>query len=228
MARERQLVLVGVLFLLALGVLGFLLLAKEIDEASTRAVDRAVLLAFRVPGDPGRLAGPVWLPQVVRDLTSLGGVTVLTLVVLLFAGFLLLQGRRRLALLLLAAVVGGALLTQALKFVYGRVRPETVPHLMEETGASFPSGHSTLSAVVYLTLGSILSTPQRRLAVRIHIYASALFISLLVGMTRVLLGVHYPTDVLAGWCVGIGWSALCWVVVLLLRRGGRGKPPDLH
>ena len=121
-------------------------------------------------------------------------------------------------------MAGGVLLTQGLKFLYGRVRPEIVPHLMQEASASFPSGHSALSAVVYLTLGSILATPQRRPAVRVFIFSAALLVSLAVGATRVLLGVHYPSDVLAGWCVGIAWAALCWAAALLLGRRDAAAP----
>lgn len=219
---RRRLVLLGALFLAAVGTLGFLELAEEVDEEGLRGFDESLLLAFRSPEDPARLRGPSWEPELVRDLTALGGVAVLTLVVGLFAGFLLLEGRWRLALLLVAAVAGGTLLTQGLKFLYGRVRPEVVPHLMQEASASFPSGHSALSAVVYLTLGSILATPQRRPAVRVFIFSAALLVSLAVGATRVLLGVHYPSDVLAGWCVGIAWAALCWAAALLLGRRGRG------
>jgi undecaprenyl-diphosphatase len=205
-------------------VLAFVLLANEVVEGRTHAFDERILLLLRVPGDPMRVLGPPWLKEAMRDITALGGTSVLTIIVAAVLGFLLVLGLRRAALMAAVSVVGGLILSNALKAAFARPRPEFIPHDMVVYTASFPSGHTTLSAVVYLTLGSLLCRTQASTAVKSYILGCAAFLTAVVGISRVYLGVHWPTDVLAGWLVGVAWALLCWFVMLWLQSRGEIEP----
>lgn len=193
--------------------------ASEVLEGETRRIDEAILLSMRQSIDPSLPIGPGWVGHAVRDITSLGGTTVLTLVTLITIGYLLLAQRRSLAVVLFLSVAGGWLASHALKLGIARPRPDIVAHLTEVNDFSFPSGHAMLSAVTYLTIAAILSQTQDRRAVRIYIVSVAIFLSLLIGLSRIYLGVHYPTDVLAGWCAGAVWASVCWLVGRWCLRG---------
>lgn len=198
----------------------FLEIADEVGEGQTRAFDRAVLLAFRNPDNPHDALGPRWFEESVRDLTSLGSSAVLLLTTLAAAGYLILQRKGRALVLLLATTTGGALLTAALKMSFARPRPDLVPHLTVVQTASFPSGHAALSAMVYLTLSAILAQMATHWRLRAYFVGVALFVTMIVGVTRVYTGVHYPSDVLAGWTLGLGWSTFAWLVTWALKRRG--------
>jgi undecaprenyl-diphosphatase len=199
---------------------GFIELAEEVREGDTQAFDEWVIRSLRKPGDPAVPVGPPWLREVGLDLTALGSFTVLLIFCGAVVGFLLLQRRRRLALLVSVAVLGGMLLNTGLKLVFARERPDIVPHLREVTTPSFPSGHATLSAVVYLTLGALLAGTIKGRYTRAYVLFVAMSLAALVGASRVYLGVHYPTDVLAGWSVGLAWATICWTVERVLQRLG--------
>jgi undecaprenyl-diphosphatase len=205
---------------LAAGALGFAEIAEETLEGDARAFDEAVLLALRSPGDPADPIGPGWLEQAVLDITSLGGFAILALIVLGVASYLLAVGKRANALLVVASVGTGTVLSEALKLGFARPRPDLVAHLAEVQSASFPSGHAMLSAIAYLTLGVLLARAHRQRRVKALVLSAAALLTLLVGASRVYLGVHWPTDVLAGWCVGAAWAALCWLVAWQLGRRG--------
>jgi undecaprenyl-diphosphatase len=145
---------------------------------------------------------------------------VLTLMTIAVTGFLLIDGKRGAAVLVLASVIGGVVLSSLLKLGVDRPRPDLVPHLVEEYTASFPSGHAMLSAVVYLTLGGLLSRVEGPRRIKIYFLSVAVILTLLIGLSRGFLGVHWPTDVLAGWCAGAAWAVLCWRVALALQRHG--------
>jgi undecaprenyl-diphosphatase len=207
--------------LLVAGVIWtFAVLADAMIAGGTQAFDRAILLAMRAPADPTRPLGPPWLVEGTRDYTALGSVGVLLLVTLMVIGFLLLQGKTRVAVLVVIAVVGGMLLSTALKRGFARPRPALVPHGVPVYSASFPSGHAMLSAVVYLTLAALLARvqPQRRL--KVYLLTVAVILTLLVGLSRIYLGVHWPTDVLAGWMVGAAWALAFWSVAFWLQQRG--------
>jgi undecaprenyl-diphosphatase len=208
------------------GALAFLELADEIDDGEADHFDAQVLTALRNPHDPSDPIGPAWLLEWVRDVTSLGSHVVLTMLVITVAGFLIGTGKRAAAMFLVAAVGGGALFSALLKELFQRPRPAVVTHLVEVSSASFPSGHAMLAAVTYLTLGAIVARvlPSQRL--RTYVFAIAIIVALLVGMSRIYLGVHWPTDVLAGWCVGASWALACWTVASWLQARGRieGRP----
>ena len=205
---KRETALLTALFLVALSVWGFLHIAEEMGEGDTRPFDTAVLLAMRV-GDSHNPIGPPWLEYAARDISALGGFTVLTLLTLLAAGFLLITKKAANAAVLLVAVLGATALSESLKLGYARPRPDLVAHAVETMGASFPSGHATLSAATYLTIGALLAHVQEQRRVKAYIHVTAIVLALLIGVSRVYLGVHWPTDVLAGWCVGAAWSILC-------------------
>ena len=160
------------------------------------------------------------MEDVVRDLTSLGSAAVLGLVTTVVVGFLLIRRTYHAIGLVLVATVGGLLLSLLLKGFFSRPRPDIVPRLAEVYTSSFPSGHSMLSAVVYLTLGALLARLVERPALKVYVLTVAMLLALLVGFSRVYLGVHYPSDVLAGWSVGLSWAILCWLVARRLQRTG--------
>jgi undecaprenyl-diphosphatase len=215
--RDMLLIMIGAALLL----LVFVVLASEVVEGDTRAFDERVLLALRAPGDPADPVGPRWFEEMMRDFTAIGGTGVLVLMVLAVAGFLTLTGKAHAALAIVVAVGGGTLLSQTMKWAYARPRPELVPHGAEVYTASFPSGHAMMSAIVYLTLGAMLARTQSGQAVKAYIIAVAVFLTVLVGTSRVYLGVHWPTDVLAGWALGALWAIACWLVMLWLQSRGQ-------
>jgi undecaprenyl-diphosphatase len=193
-------------------------IAEEVGEGDTHAFDATIMYALRVPGHPGTPIGPPWLTTALTDVTSLGSITVLSILVLLVFGLVLSLRQVRPAVMLLAASVGGMLLTALLKDVFQRDRPPLDLHLVPAINASFPSGHATLSATVYLTLGALIAHFAQRRRVRVYALTAAVLLAVTVGCSRVYLGVHWPTDVLAGWCVGAAWALVCWSAALLWER----------
>lgn len=215
--------------ILVVGFLTFLWVADEVLEGDSLRLDERIVLAMRVPGNPSQPIGPAWVEEMFRDFTALGGVGVLGLLTAATLGYLWLQGRRRAALYLLLAIGGGLLVSLALKAGFHRPRPDLVSHGAMVYTASFPSGHSMLAAVVYLTGGAMLALVHGRRSVRIYIIGCAVLATLLVGLSRVYLGVHWPTDVLAGWAGGAAWAALCWLLARELQVrgiGGLERAPD--
>jgi undecaprenyl-diphosphatase len=198
---------------------GFLALASEVMEGDTTTLDTTILKVLRKADDPTRPIGPAGLQGVMLDLTALGGPTVLWLVVLSVVGFLLLQERYRTAVVVIATAASGDVLNFVLKNLFLRPRPDVVPHLRDVSGTtSFPSGHAMESAIIYLTLGAMLMQLAERRLTKVYCIGLAVFLTLLVGISRVYLGVHYPTDVVAGWMFGFFWASLCWIVAKRFER----------
>ncbi len=212
--------------LLLLSFLGwaFANLADEMMEGETRAFDTAVLLALRDPADPADPLGPVWLEEMGRDVTALGGLGVLAGITLVAAGYLWLSGRRRAMWLMIAAVAGAQVFSTLFKLGFDRPRPDLVPHGAITYTSSFPSGHAMMAAATYLTLAVMLARAQQRRRLKAYILTVAVIVTLAVGVSRVYLGVHWPTDVLAGWAAGAGWALLCWIVADWLERRGALSP----
>ncbi len=194
------------------GILLFVYLTGEVLEGSTKGFDEAILLALRQPGDLSVPIGPAWLTHAVKDITSLGGTTVLAMMTVLVTIYLLLDRRRAIAIFVLVSVLGGWALSAVLKLSVARPRPDIVPHLVQVNDLSFPSGHAMVSAVTYLTLAALISGTRPHRSTRIFIIAVGILLTLLIGMSRLYLGVHYPTDVLGGWCAGATWALACWIV----------------
>jgi undecaprenyl-diphosphatase len=220
MAR-REVLLLAAIALAAASLVLFGQLTDEVLEGETHAFDETVLLALRSPADPADPIGPGWLEEQIRDVTALGSVSVLTLVSLAAVGFLILQGKRRTALLVVAAVGGGMLVSTLTKLGFDRPRPDLVPHAAQVYTASFPSSHAMMAAVTYLTLGALLARVQTRLRLKLYLIGLAATLTVLVGCSRVYLGVHWPTDVLAGWTLGAAWALGCWAIALWLQARGR-------
>lgn len=200
------------------GLWGFVELAEVARDASPHAFDTQILLAFRVAGQPDNPIGPPWLEGAVRDITSLGSASVVFMVTLAVVVQFALVRRTATALFVFAAVASGQLLSSLAKLGIDRPRPDLVSHLVDVHTFSFPSGHAMLSAVTYLTLGALAARVLPGRATKIYVISLAVLTTLLVGVSRVYLGVHWPSDVLAGWCAGFAWAMLCWLAMRFLER----------
>jgi undecaprenyl-diphosphatase len=207
---------------LAAGLLfAFARLANAVAQGSTHAFDEWLIIVLRTPGDLADPIGPKWIEEMMRDFTALGSTGVLALMVLAIAGFLTMTRKKHAALFVLMSVAGGVLISQTMKWAYARPRPDLVPHGAEVFSASFPSGHSMMAAVVYLTLGALLARTQTDRRVKGYILVVAVLLTVLVGVSRVYLGVHWPTDVLAGWALGGMWALVCLLVMGWLQARGQ-------
>lgn len=189
----------------------FILIADSVVDGETHAMDIRILRALRSATDPAVLRGPRVMRETMRDLTALGGYPILTLTTLGVVGFLFMSGHGRDARFVLTAVVGGWLLAYLLKLGFDRPRPDIVPHFSDVYSSSFPSGHSLMSAVVYLTLGSLLTNMVASTRLKWYFLGVAVLLAFLVGLSRVAMGVHYPSDVVGGWCLGLAWAEVCWL-----------------
>lgn len=225
---RTEIAAVSALFVVALGVMTFVEIADDMTEADGRAFDLAVLEAMRPGARPDVAWGPSWLEEAALDLTALGGIAVLTLFALVVVGFLVLQRKRLSALLLALGLAGGVALSEGLKALFGRERPPEALQAVETINASFPSGHSLLSAVFYLSIGVMLTRafPQRRF--KAYVIGVAVLLTLIVGLTRVYLAAHWATDVLAGWSVGAAWAMALWLVAYAVQRRQQGRPQAAH
>ncbi|HVS13082.1 MAG TPA: phosphatase PAP2 family protein [Thermoanaerobaculia bacterium] len=212
--RRRELLAVAALLAVA-GALAALLAIAALD-GEPRGFDRRVLLALRTPGDLADPVGPAWLESLARDVTALGGTGLLAFCTLAVAGFLLLERKPRAAGLILVSIFGGMLLASGLKGCFDRPRPDLVPHVTPVHTSSFPSSHAMVSTIAYLSLAALLARRRRGRALRRYLFGVAALLILAVGVSRVYLGVHWPTDVLAGWVVGAAWTIACWTIALRL------------
>ena len=217
---ERRILMA--LVVLAAGVWGFFEIADEVREGEQFRLDRTILLLFRNPADPTDPVGPLWLESAVRDVTALGGVTCHHARDLGAAGFLLLSGKRGAALFVVVAIAGAAaaqLPDQGwASSGHGPTSCRTAPPVYT---ASFPSGHATGAAATYLTLGALLARFQPHRRLKVYLLALAVLLTVLIGLSRLYLGVHWPSDVLAGWTLGASWALLCWLVAWQLQRRGQ-------
>lgn len=223
---SRELVVLIMLFAFLLVLWAFVAIADGVSENELSSFDHAVMLAMRNAQDLSDPLGPSWMEEIGRDVTALGAIVVLGMATLAAIGFLLLEGKRRVALLLLIATLGALGLSMLLKHSFDRPRPDLVPHAAMVYTASFPSAHSMLAASTYLTLGALLARVQRRRTIKAYILSCAVLLTLLVGISRVYLGVHWPSDVLAGWAAGAGWALLCWLLARWLQLHGKLEKED--
>lgn len=198
----------------------FFNIADEVMEGDTHEVDQAILDMFRVADDPSQIIGPVWLHEAVRDLTALGSATVLTIIIFVVAISLWMIRERVGAILIVVSTAVGALVSNTLKLGFSRERPdfETVYATLTN---SFPSGHSMLSAVTFLTLGALLARIVDSWRLKVFFFVVAVLLTVGVGVSRVFLGVHFPSDVIAGWALGAAWALLWSAVAFFLQRRGK-------
>lgn len=193
----------------------FLKVAGEVSDGETEALDRRLLLALRTPGQPSDPLGPHWLEEAVRDITALGGFTFLTLLTIVATLLLIFHQRRREALIFVATVIAAQASSQLLKAFYERERPALVAHASYVYSHSFPSGHSAMAAAVFLILATVAASVEARRRTKALIYGVAVSGVLAVGVSRVYLGVHWPTDVLGGWALGASWALAAWLLLAL-------------
>jgi undecaprenyl-diphosphatase len=219
--RARELVTLALLAVVAGGLWTFVWVAAAVTDGEVRDLDRAILLAMREASDRADPIGPPWVEEMGRDLTALGGATILALVSGFAALFLWMARRRRTVGFLALAFGGGQLMSFLLKRGFARPRPELVPHGVVVYSASFPSGHSMMSAIVYLTLGALVARVLPQRGMKILVLLGALVATGLTGVSRVYLGVHWPTDVVAGWAIGAAWALALWLAADALDRRRR-------
>lgn len=213
---RTEIAALSALMIIALGVMTFVEVADDMTEADGQMFDLQILHWLQpVAGEP---RGPWWLHEAAADLTSLGGISVLTLFAIIAFSFLLIQRKRLSALLLVVGLIGGVCLSEGLKALFERERPPVAYQAVETINASFPSGHALLSTVFYLTLGVMLTRafPQKRF--KAFVLGSAILIALLIGVTRVYLGAHWASDVIAGWCAGAAWAMALWLIAYAVER----------
>jgi undecaprenyl-diphosphatase len=199
----------------------FGVIAQNVSAGTSLAFDQKVVLALRDPGNPSAPVGPAWAQEAARDLTSLGSIIVLLIMTFAVAIYLFLARKYAAAWLLLAAVFGGMAMNDLLKLAFARPRPDHVYQAARVFTSSFPSAHAELSAITYLTMAALLAQSQSSFKIGLYFIALAILLTISIGVSRVYLGVHYPTDVLGGWCIGAAWALACWVLMTWLQRGGR-------
>ena len=217
---QQEAVVLVALLMLVLSLFGFVKIAEELGEGELVGFDEWLLRLLRVPGQPHLPIGPAWLLEAAQDNTLMGGRTMLVSVVVFAIGYLALEGKYGAIWIVTAAAAGGGILETVLKRLFDRGRPSVVPHLVAVTSPSFPSGHSMLGAIMYLTFGALLARFSTRRRTRIYLLTVAVLTTVVVGVSRVYLGVHYPSDVLAGWCAGLIWALTCWLVARYLQYRG--------
>lgn len=212
---------------LALAVLIVAALGATIARGHQFAFDRAIMLAMREPENMRLPEGPLWLKQAMIDVTALGGETVLTIVVIATAGFLALQRRWLTFWLVAGGTISGSWAVALIKSSVARPRPALIDHLVQVGSASFPSGHAANSAIIYLTLALLLMQIVESRIGRWYLIAVAVLLVMAIGVSRVYLGVHWPSDVLAGWSFGTLWALGWWSLGgwLRLRRARAALAP---
>lgn len=223
----REPAVLAAMFVIFAALWAFIALAGEVMEGDTTKFDERVVLAMRRADDPKTPIGPPWVAEMGRDATALGGFGWLIFFTVVVASYLHLDRKQHLAWFVVASAVSGYVVSSLLKLGFQRERPDIVPHLSYVyNSTSFPSGHSMNSAVIYLTLGVLVAAGMGRKRLKVYVVCVAILVTLAVGVSRVFLGVHYPTDVLAGWMAGTIWAMLCWIVARKLQRRGRVETPD--
>ena len=212
--------------LLTIAALLFLFGFVAFDVATRKSLgfDRRVICALRRSDKEPIPIGPPWLQEAARDVTSLGSVAVLLIIIFAVAGYLFLDRKPGVAWLMLIAVLSGLALNNLLKFVFARPRPEVVSLAPRVFTTSFPSGHATLSAITYLTIAALLARAYPSPILDVYFASLAALLTVLIGLSRIYLGVHFPTDILGGWCIGTAWAIGCWVLLAWLQQAGQIEP----
>ncbi|HEX6960360.1 MAG TPA: phosphatase PAP2 family protein [Lacipirellula sp.] len=226
LARHRRLTrsALALAMLSALLAAGFYSLSRAVVRGATGDLDRRVVLAMRNADNLSNPIGPRWFEEVGRDFTALGGVAVIALLTATVVAFFWLSSMHRAALYVAVATLGALLISTGLKELFDRPRPNLVPHGSHVYLSSFPSGHSAIAAAAYLTLGLVASQFVVKRRLKALLIGVAMFVTGAVGVSRVYLGVHWPSDVLAGWAVGLSWALVCWIAAVWLQDHGVIEP----
>jgi undecaprenyl-diphosphatase len=201
------------IMLIAAGLLAFLRLGDAVRAGRTLDLDRRIILALRDSANPGQPRGSFWTRNILHDLTALGGVGVLTLTVAVAVIFLWVNRRRRHAAVLLGTVTAATVIGEMIKSAYNRSRPDLVAYGDYFSESSFPSGHSNIATVVWMTLALIVASLERTRIGKATAFVAGGFISLTAGASRVYFAVHWPSDVVGGWILGSGWALMAWIVL---------------
>ncbi|SOE15247.1 undecaprenyl-diphosphatase [Hoeflea halophila] len=213
---------VFLLGIVTMGVYGFIEIADEVAEGEIRTFDKTLFLMFRAAGDPSRMLGPGWLQETAVEVTAVGGYPLIVLTLAAVSGFFVVTKHYGAALYAVISVGCGALISYSLKQYYSRPRPDLVDHLDTVHTASFPSGHALVTTVAYLTLAAIVIGFLDNRRARAYVLGVAMLVAVIVGVSRVYLGVHWPSDVAAGWALGAAWASFSWLVFhMIQRRSGR-------
>ena len=191
--------------------LGFVAVSWLVANGATEELDRSIMLLSRVPGDPNDALGPAWFEEMLAEVTALGGYTILVIVSALALIALGLQGEGRAAIFLATTLIGGSIVSSVLKALFARPRPDLVEHLDRTFTSSFPSAHAMVATLAYLTLAAVCIRLLRRRSTRVFVLVSAVLLAVAIGASRVYLGVHWPSDVVAGWLAGAAWAGLAWM-----------------
>jgi len=209
---SRSLVIsIAALALLALAV------SSLFADGGAHTLDRQIMLWLRDPQALNDPLGPAWFEDVMRDMTALGGIGVVAGAGLLFAGYLWLRRRRSDIVVLAASLIGAELVSAAVKAFVSRPRPDLVSHEAAIYSASFPSGHTLMATVAWVTFAMLLAADFEDRRLRDYLLFVAWIVAAAVGCSRVYLGVHWPSDVLAGWAVGALWMLLLLRLIPRLR-----------
>ncbi|TWU03183.1 phosphatase PAP2 family protein [Neorhodopirellula pilleata] len=215
---SHELATIILLAVIGAGTWGFVSIADEVFEGDTHRLDESILLSMRTPGDTSDPIGPNWFEEAGRDVTALGSVAALTLFTASFGGYLFVKKQPWVAVFVVVSIAAGTGVSTALKSGFDRPRPDLVPHETQIYTKSFPSGHSAMSSLVYLTLGAVMARAERDRRTKAFLMMVPIFLAILIGVSRVYMGVHWPTDVLAGWLFGITWAAASWLVFRYIQR----------
>lgn len=213
------------LLAVVLSIWAFVLVSGLVTHGRALSLDERLMMVLRVEADPKQPRGPEWLPGAMRDVTALGSAPVLLVFLGGVGGALAARRQYHAIVFLVAASAGGFLMNDALKDLFSRPRPELALRLTEVRSLSFPSGHAMQSAIIYLTLAAFLARLVEGRALKVYFVAFAFLLTFIVGVSRVYLGVHYPSDVLAGWCAGLAWAIVCWMAARRLQIRGTVEPP---
>lgn len=187
----------------------FLLLMVLVSDGAPLTLDEVIFMFLRNAENPDMPGGPPWLTQIGQDITALGGNTVLIILSLLVMIYLYIVQKRELVWVVLLATGGAILLSLLLKSGFARPRPDLVTHATMVYTSSFPSAHAMVSASVYLTLGVLLARIHQNRLMKTFIIIASVFLTLIIGVSRIYLGVHWPTDIVAGWAAGVVWAVAC-------------------
>ena len=206
---------------LIVGVAAVALLALAVSslfaDGGAHTLDRQIMLLLRDPQALDDPIGPHWFEDVMRDMTGLGGIGVVVGGGLLFAGYLWLRWRRGDVLILAASLAGAQLISAVSKLLVARPRPDLVSHEAQIYSASFPSGHTLMATVTWVTFAMLLAADFEDRRVRDYLLLIAWITAIAVGCRRIYLGVHWPSDVLAGWAIGALWMVVLSRLVPRLR-----------
>lgn len=211
----------------ALCLAAFAVIALLVSSGQTASIDRQILLIFRELDNAGDAWGPAWFEEAAAEVTTLGGYTILSIVTLFVTLTLLFLHKYAATTFLLAAVITGSVVSTVAKLLFDRPRPDLVDHLDVTFTSSFPSAHAMISTLTWLTLAAIAIRFVTQPRLRVLIFCSAIGVSVMVGISRVYLGVHWPSDVLAGWFIGAAWAGICWICAHLLSRRRDAMHADL-